>query len=166
LFTRVIESVNTWVGKGASRLYPLLVVIVVVNVALRYVFGLGLIEFEEIQWHLYAAAFLLAFAWTYVDDAHVRVDLFRDRYSARTKAWIELLGCALLLCPFAAIVAYYSFDFFWSSWLLNERSDMPSGLPARYVIKFILSASLVMLWLQSAAVATKNLLFLIGYRTR
>ena len=163
-FTRIVEAVNTGIGKAPAWLYPILVVIVVLNVVLRYVFGLGLIEFEEIQWHLYAAAFLLGFAWAYAADAHVRVDLFRARFSPRTKAWIELLGCLLLLAPFTAIVAYYSFDFFWQSWLLNERSDMPSGLPARYVIKFVLSASLVMLLLQSIAVAIRNLLDLFGAR--
>ncbi|MFQ6018276.1 MAG: TRAP transporter small permease subunit [Kiloniellaceae bacterium] len=165
-FARVVEAGNARVGQCVSWLYPLLVAIVVVNVALRYVFGLGLIEFEEIQWHLYAAAFLLGFAWTYAADAHVRVDLFRDRFSSRAKAWIELLGCVLLLLPFVAVVAYHSFDFFWQSWLLRERSDVPSGLPARYVIKFVLSASLVLLCLQSAAVAIKNALFLVGYRDR
>ncbi len=163
-FARIVEAVNTGIGKAAAWLYPILVAIVVLNVGLRYIFGLGLIEFEEIQWHLYAAAFLLGFAWTYAADAHVRVDLFRERFSPRTKAWIELLGCLLLLAPFTAIVAYYSFDFFWKSWLLNERSDMPSGLPARYVIKFVLSASLVMLLLQSIAVAIRNLLDLFGAR--
>jgi len=166
LLARGIEAVNASIGKTVSYLYPVLVAIVVVNVGLRYIFGLGLIEFEEIQWHIYAAAFLLGFAWTYAEDGHVRVDLFRDRFSARRKAWIELLGCVLFLFPFTAIVAYHSFDFFWQSWLLKESSDVPSGLPARYVIKFILSASLVMLCAQSVASAINSALFLAGRRGR
>ena len=157
-----IDTANAYLGKAASWLYPLLMAVVVANVFLRYVFDLGLIEFEEIQWHLYAAAFLLGFAWTYADDEHVRVDLLRDRLSPRAKAWIECLGCLLLLFPFTAVVTIYSIDFTWQSWVLGERSDMPSGLPARYVIKFVLTAALACLSLQALSVAFRNILFLIG----
>lgn len=161
---RVVEGFNTRVGKAASWIYPLLVAIVVVNVGLRYIFSLGLIEFEEIQWHLYAAAFLLGYAWTYAEDGHVRVDVLSARFTPRTRAWIELLGCLFLLIPFIAIVFDSSTTFFWRSWLLKEGSDVPSGLPARYVIKLILSLALVMLLLQAVAVAIDKALFLIGYQ--
>ncbi len=161
---RVVEGFNTRVGKAASWIYPLLVAIVVVNVGLRYIFSLGLIEFEEIQWHLYAAAFLLGYAWTYAEDGHVRVDVLSARFSPRTRAWIELLGCLFLLIPFIAIVFDSSTTFFWRSWSLKEGSDVPSGLPARYVIKLILSLALMMLLLQAVAVAIDKALFLIGYQ--
>ncbi len=157
-FADAVDSVNGWIGKAAAWLYPLLVVVVVVNVVLRYFLGLGLIELEEIQWHLFAAAFLLGFAWTYAEDGHVRVDVLRQRLSVRAQAWIECLGCLLLLFPFSLIIALHATDFFWQSWLLNERSNMPSGLPARYVIKLILTAALFMLSLQSLSVGMRHLL--------
>lgn len=160
----LVDRGNAGLGKAASWLYLLLMAVVVLNVFLRYVLDIGLIEFEEIQWHLYAAAFLLGFAWTYVDDEHVRADLFRERLSPRGKAWIECLGCLFLLFPFTAAVAIHSFDFTWRSWVIGERSDVPSGLPARYVIKSVLSAALVCLSLQALATALRNLLFLAGAR--
>ena len=42
-----------------SWIWFVLILVVVVNVTMRYVFGEGRIEFEEIQWHLYAAGFLI-----------------------------------------------------------------------------------------------------------
>lgn len=156
-FARAVESLSTRVGTAAAWLYPLLVAVLVVNVALRYGLSLGYIELEELQWHLYAAAFLLGFAYTYAVDEHVRVDLLRARFSATAQAWIELLGALLLLFPFAALLCWYSFEFFLASWRLGERSAMPSGLPARWLIKGVLCLSMALLALQALGAAARSI---------
>lgn len=157
-FADLVDGLSIRVGGAASWLYPLLVAVLVVNVTLRYGFGRGYIELEELQWHLYAAAFLLGFAYTYAVDEHVRVDLLHARLSARARAWIELLGCVLLLFPFTVIVSVWAFDFFLASWNLAERSEMPSGLPARWIIKLVLFLAMVLLSLQALGTAARNLL--------
>ncbi len=155
-FADAVEALARATGSLAAWLYPVLVAVLIVNVALRYGFGRGMIELEELQWHLFAAAFLLALADTYAADEHVRVDVIRARLAARTRARIELGGALLLLLPFALIVASWAFDFFWRSLWMGERSEMPSGLPARYVIKFVLFFSLALLALQALAVAARS----------
>ena len=157
---RGIDGLSIGVGSAASWLYPVLVLVMTVNVGLRYGLGRGFIELEELQWHLYAAAFLLGFAYTYAADEHVRVDLLHARFRPRTRAWIELLGCLLLLFPFTAIVSVSAFDFFVQSYQLGERSPMPSGLPGRWIIKGILFVSLLLLALQSLGTALRHGLFL------
>ncbi len=132
--------------------------VLIVNVLLRYGFSRGFIELEELQWHLYAAAFLLGFAYTYAADEHVRVDLLAKRFSPRVRAGIELAGALLLLLPFALLMSYHSFDFFWRSWTLGERSAMPSGLPARWLIKGVLLGGMVLLSLQALGVAARSAL--------
>lgn len=158
-----IDGVSRAVGRSVAWVYPILVLVVILNVVLRYVFSRGMIELEEIQWHLYSVGFLLAFAYAYQMDDHVRVDVLSSRVSERTRALIELLGCLFLLIPFVAIIAWFSFDFFWRSWLIRETSDMPSGLPARFVIKFVLFVGLGLLLLQAVAVAIRKLLFLLRH---
>ena len=84
------------------------------------------------------------------------MDLLHARLSPRGRAWVELLGSGLLLLPFCAIVAFHAFDFFWQSWLMGERSEMPSGLPARWVIKGVLFVALVLLAVQALAVVLRS----------
>lgn len=158
----VITRLTTRVGTAAAWLHPALMAVGIASVGLRYGLGLGSIELEELQWHLFAAAFLLGLAYTYAADEHVRVDLLHARLTPRARAWVELLGAALLLLPFCAIVATYAFDFFWQSWLLGERSPMPSGLPARWAIKGVLFVSLVLLALQALAAVLRSLATLVG----
>ncbi len=159
-FADGVAALSERVGTAAAWLYPALVGVMVVNVALRYGLGRGFIELEELQWHLYAGAFLLGFAYTYVADEHVRVDVVASQLPPRARAWIELLGCLLLLFPFTAIVSASAFDFFLQSWQLGERSPMPSGLPHRWIIKAVLFAALSLLCLQSLGTAASRALFL------
>ena len=163
-FARAIDNVNARVGDFSNWVYPILMLIIIANVVLRYGFSMGFIEFEEIQWHLYSLGFLLCIAWTYQRNEHVRVDIFHANLTPRGKAWIEVLGCLFLLLPFTISVLWFSVPYFLESLAFNERSEMPGGLPARYIIKGFLSVGLLMLALQGVAVAIQNALFLIGYR--
>ncbi len=52
----------------------------------------------------YAALFLLASAYSLVDEGHVRVDLFYARFSARSKARTNALGSMLLGIPLCWVI--------------------------------------------------------------
>lgn len=164
LFADRVDRLSTRAGQATAWLYPVLVAVLVVNVALRYGLSRGFIELEELQWHLFATAFLFGLAYTYAADEHVRVDLLRVRFRPRTQAWIELLGCLVLVLPFSLIMTVYAWDFFVRSWELGERSSMPSGLPARYLIKGVLFAAMALLSLQALGTAARSAARLIAPR--
>ena len=93
--TPLSRRLDAWIrriGDAVSWLWLALLGVVVLNVVLRYAFGEGRIEFEEIQWHLYATGFLVALAYGVESDDHVRVDFLRTRMSPRLQAWVELSG--------------------------------------------------------------------------
>ena len=133
--------------RALSWIWLILIAIVVINVTMRYLFGEGRIEFEEIQWHLYSLGWLMGLSYCFVADEHVRVDLIHDRMSLVTQAWVELLGMLLLLLPFIALVVIYAVPFVLYSWEVSEISDAPGGLPYRWVIKSALLAGFALLLL-------------------
>ena len=51
-FARLTAWCSSRVGEAAAWLYPVLGLVLIVNVALRYGLGRGFIELEELQWHL------------------------------------------------------------------------------------------------------------------
>lgn len=128
-----------------SWIWLLLVGIVVLNVTMRYLFGQGRIEFEEIQWHLYAIGFLIGLATCMDMDNHIRVDALHERMSLKSKAWIELYGLLLLFFPFVTMVLWFSVPFIQYSYSISEISDAPGGLPFRWAIKSVLAISMVLL---------------------
>lgn len=129
------------VGHWISWANGLLVLVIVLQVVLRYGFGHGLVLLEELEWHLYALAFMCGLSYALITDAHVRVDLLSDRFSPKAKHWIEVCGILFLLLPFIAAILYHSYDFFMDSWIHNERSAAPLGLPCRWVIKGVIPLS-------------------------
>ena len=150
------------IGRWGSLLLPILMVVIVLNVAVRYGLGLGLVELEEVQWHLNALVVLACLAYAYKTDAHVRVDVLRGGYSSRQRAVVELAGTLLLLLPFVAGICWFAWGSFTYSLSIGERSPMPSGLPARYVVKFAMFAGFLLLGLQGIAAVCRQIRILSG----
>jgi TRAP-type mannitol/chloroaromatic compound transport system permease small subunit len=139
-----------------------LLLVIVVNVALRYLFGDGHIELEELQWHLYSAGFLLGLSYAVQSDSHIRVDVVAERLHPRQRAWLELYGILLALLPFVVLVLWYSLPFVQSSWALSEVSASPGGLPARWLIKAALPLAFFVLLLAVLSRLSRVWKFLFG----
>jgi len=147
--SRRIDAAIARVVDRLSWLWLALLVVIVLNVTLRYAFGAGRVEFEELQWHLYSLGFLAGLAGCVRTDTHIRVDFLRERFSARTQAWIELYGILLLLFPFIALVSLAALPFVAESFSSGEISPSPGGLGLRWLIKAALPSFFALLALAS-----------------
>ena len=159
LFTRKFFS---RVLRVLSWVWLLLIAVVVINVTMRYLFGEGRIEFEEIQWHLFAAGFLIGLATCMDSDDHVRVDVFHDNLSLRQQAWIEVYGLLLLFLPFVLAMLIFSLPFVAYSFSIAEISDSPGGLPFRWIIKSFLPLSMLLLLLAGVSRLSRAMTCLFG----
>jgi len=140
-FSRAVDRFVSWVGEIASLMWPLLVLVIVVQVVARYAFGKGSIAIEELQWHLYAIGFMLGLSFTEMRERNVRIDVLAEKFRPQTRLWIEVVGITGLLLPFTLVVLWFALPFFWSSWTLNEVSAAAGGLPYRWFLKsFIVTA--------------------------
>ncbi len=117
---------------------------------------------QEAQWHLHATLFLLTFAFAYVKDAHVRIELVRERLGRRTRVWIELLGCLFFLIPYCFVIFTYGYTFARDSFNIGEVSSALTGLPYRFIIKSMLPIGFVLLALAGLSVALKCIVYLFG----
>lgn len=113
----------------------LLIAVIILQVTLRYGFNNGLIVLEELQWHLYAVGVMFGLSYAQINDNHIRVDIFHQRFSDRTKRIIEVVGILIFVLPFIYVIFYHSLNFVYESWRVNEMSDAPLGLPWRWAIK-------------------------------
>ncbi|WLQ17137.1 TRAP transporter small permease subunit [Hahella aquimaris] len=149
--SRLLDICVRRVGEASAWIWPILMLVIMTNVVMRYFFGEGRIEFEELQWHLYAIGFLTALAYCYQSDDHVRVDVVHERLSLKSRCWIELLGILFLLIPFLTLLTYYAYPFVYGAWLSGERSLSPGGLPYRWAIKAALPVGLLLLSIATAS---------------
>lgn len=154
-FSRGADRIITWAGEFASSLWAILVLVIVIQVVARYVFGAGSIMMEELQWHLYAIGFILGIAFTELRERNVRIDVLAEHFKPRTRLYIELFGLLCLLLPFTLFVIWFAIPFFWSSYQLNEVSAAPGGLPYRWVVKAFLVTGFLLLALIAVSRLTR-----------
>ena len=162
-FSNAVDSLIVRAGDAASWLWPLLVAVVVLQVVLRYGFGQGSIMFEEIQWHIYAVGFMIGLSYCAEVDRHVRVDVLAERWSHRTRAWIELAGLTAFMLPFVLVIAIEGIPYAKSAWDFGEVSAAPGGLPYRWVLKSFITIAAVLLSLAAISRISRCTTELFGF---
>lgn len=157
-----LENINEQVGKLFSWSTTLLVWLLFVLVVMRYGLGIFSQKMNELCTYFFAISFLFASGYALKHDMHVRVDLFYSKWSAKGKAWVNLIGGLVFLLPWCIVSIIVCFKYAYTSFKLGEASQEPSGLPALYVLKSILFIGFVLLLLQAIASILKSIYILIG----
>ena len=127
--SRGIDRVTTLIGRSVAWLILLAVVISAVNAVVRKVFSMSSNAWLEAQWYLFGAAFMLASAWTLLDNEHIRIDVIYGRWSRRVQHWIDLLGTILFLMPFTTVMLWLTWPALMGSIRTGEISMNAGGLP-------------------------------------
>jgi TRAP-type mannitol/chloroaromatic compound transport system permease small subunit len=141
----MINKIGTWI----SWLNIVLILLICVDVLLRYFFNSTEKWIIELEWHLFALIFLIGASYTFQQDKHVRVDLFYQNFSEKRKLWINIMGNILFLIPWCLIVIYASFKYANVSLSYFEGSPDPNGLPARFMIKYVITLGFTLLLIQA-----------------
>ncbi|MBB84381.1 MAG: C4-dicarboxylate ABC transporter permease [Deltaproteobacteria bacterium] len=131
------------IGNAISWIWLLLIAVIVTAVILRFVFGVGFIQLEELQWHLYAIGFLAGIVGCVVHDRHVRVDVLRERMTPRTQRWVDFYGLLLFQLPLVGLVLWSALPLVADSFATGEKSASAGGLPYRWLLKAFLPLSFV-----------------------
>lgn len=126
--SRVIDALNTFIGKSVSWLLLAAVLISAVNAVTRKLFNLSSNAWLEAQWYLFSAVFLVAAAYTLLSSEHVKVDLLYGHMPRKAQLWVEILGTIFFLFPFCLITIYLSWPIVVSKFLSGEVSNNTGGL--------------------------------------
>lgn len=155
-----IELVTEWVGRVISWFVLFMVLTTFVVVVLRYVFNTGWIAVQESVIYAHALVFMLGAAFALKHGQHVRVDIFYQRMSERTKAIVDLFGIFLLLIPVCLFILLSSYEYVLDSIELREGSREAGGLPLVFILKSQIVVMGVLLLLQAVAEIIKNVLII------
>ncbi len=163
--SRVIDRINDWVGRMVGWVTLGLVLVVFVDVVMRYLFRTSFVFTQEMEWHLFAFIFLIGSGYTLLHDAHVRVDILYQKLGGKGRAWVNFLGVILFLIPGCLLVIITSWKFVLSSWSIMEGSPDPGGIPLRFLIKSCIPVGFSLLLLQGISLGIHSLLQIVGRET-
>ncbi|KPF46266.1 TRAP transporter small permease subunit [Rhizobium sp. G187] len=135
--SRLIDTVNAFIGRSVSWLLLAAVLISAGNAVMRKMFDLSSNAWLELQWYLFGAVFMLAAAYTLLRNEHIRIDIVSSTWTKRTRDWIDLILHIIFLVPFSTLMAYLAWPWFWRSFTSGEISSSAGGLiiwPAKGVV--------------------------------
>ena len=157
-----IDFLNEWVGKCVAWTTFLVVIVVFIDVVMRYAFNTSFVFTQELEWHLFSFIFLMGAGYTLLKDGHVRVDIIYQRLGPKGMAWINLIGVLVFLLPGSYMIIVTSWGFVVNSWSVMEGSPDPGGIPYRYVLKACIPAGFILIVLQGISLGIKSFLTIIG----
>ncbi len=136
-----------------ALILALLVVLIVYDATSRYLFSEGSTALQELEWHFFDVIILLSISYALKYDAHVRVDVFYEKLSAKTKAFVNIIAGLFFILPLSFLIIYVGVGFVELSFAQSEASSDPGGLKYRWLVKSLMPLAFVLL----ALVAFKEL---------
>jgi len=135
----------------------------VVNLLGRQLLGLSWPGLYELGGEIFFVLVMLSFGYTYVRDGHVRVDILRERMSARWVAGIELFACLAIVIPVCGYLVVYGSE---SAWLALEQGEREAAtdLPLQWVVRAAEPLGFLSLLLAGLVVAMRSALALMKAR--
>ncbi|WP_158773668.1 TRAP transporter small permease subunit [Cobetia sp. L2A1] len=156
-----LEAIIERLGIVARYSLLALVLLVASNVLLRYFFSISPVPLQELEWHLISPIALLGISYALKHRADVRVDVFYDRFSAKGRCLVDLLG-AVMTIAIGAAIAWLGLAYTEQSWQLMEGSPDPGGLPYRYLLKAFIPLGFAALAIQGVADCLRALMGLMA----
>ncbi|MFN9807071.1 MAG: TRAP transporter small permease subunit [Betaproteobacteria bacterium] len=140
-----IDALTDRIGWLAAAITLAMVLLISGNTLGRYFFNASTLWLQELEWHLLALVAFLGLSYMQLRGVPVRVDMFYQRYSERTKLWMDFGTALLVMLPFSLFVCVLGWRFVMHSFSLAEVSPDPGGLPMRWLVKSLVIAGYALL---------------------
>ncbi len=161
--SRAIDVFNTKQGEVTSLLVLPLLAVVIYEVFMRYVFNSPTIWGFEVTTFLYGLHYMFGYAYTDVQDGHVRVDIFSARMSPRGQAILAIITNLVIFLPVMTCLTIWTFKFGITS-LRGLELNSTSWAPPIYPIKLIMATCFLFLLLQGISNLIKQVHTLLAAR--
>ena len=151
---RRIARAGAWFG-GALLIAAAL--LVGVEVVIRKAFSVSVGGADELAGYALAISTSWALAFTLLERAHIRIDSLYVHLPVRLCALLDIAGL-LLLAAFFALITWYGYGVFQTSYALGARSMSPLGTPLvlpqlLWVLGLVMFLAIALLLLIRALVA-------------
>lgn len=154
---RLIDGFTAAVGKVAAWCIAPLIVGVTWEVFARYLFGEPTIWAYDIAYMMTGSLFMLGAAYTLMRGAHIRTDLFWEKFSDRTRGIIDAAAYLLFFYPGLSLLFFTSIDDAFYSYQIDERADQTAWHPVLWPYKAVIPASALLLMIQGVSELLKSL---------
>lgn len=116
-------------------LFAVMFVTQMIIVLMRYVMGVGFLELQDLVTYAFSSLVVLTIPLALRLDRHVRVDILRTGFSARTNTRIDRAGHVLFTLPVFGLLLWNALPLVADSWAIFEGSRETGGLGGLFLVK-------------------------------
>lgn len=148
-YVRTVDTTNRAVGLFAMYLLFAMMAILTYAMVANVIIKSPAIWVMEMAQFTMAAYYLLGGGFSFQDDAHVRMDVFRDRWSPRTKYIVDAITDIVLLFYMGVLLngaissAHYALEF--------HQKNYTAWAPPMAPIKIVMAIGILLMTLQILA---------------
>ncbi|MGQ9859758.1 MAG: TRAP transporter small permease subunit [Thermodesulfobacteriota bacterium] len=158
----VVDYVNDRLGRILSLGILLIFGLLVLEVALRYLFNSPTVWANELTQMMFGAYVVLSGGHLLWCGGHVNVDIIYSRLSPKAKAWMDVLTSSVFFA-FSVMLLYYGGSLALESLARWEHSQSPWNPPI-YPVKLTIPLGALLVLLQGTAKLVRDILVLAGKR--
>jgi len=159
-FIRTIDAINDWVGRFLSYFLFAFFVLLFIEVILRYFFNSPTVWANELAQMLFGAYAILGGGYILLTGGHVNVDIVYTRFSAKTRAAVDIVTSTLFFL-FCGMLLVYGGSLAWDSLSRFEHSQSAWN-PPLYPAKLMIPIAAALLILQGITKLIRDVLILLG----
>ncbi len=159
---RSCETLSRFFGYVAALLVLVLMTLMAVEVAMRYVFAAPTTWSYDVTTMALGAMFVLSIAYTLATDSHVRVDILHPLLPARARPLVDLVGFGLVMLPLTAWLSWALWEHFYGAFLTQERTGASAWNPLVWPFRAVMFLGAVAWTVQLVAETLKAALALAG----
>lgn len=155
LYVRYVDATNRVLGNVVMYLALVMLGVLLLGSVTRYVFNVPLVWIVEMAQFIMAAYYILGGGYAMQLDAHVRMDVWYERWKPRTRAFVDSITVFCLVF-YLGIMIYGGFSSSAYSLKYNQ-TNYSAWAPPMAPIKIIMTAGLVLMLLQAFSILFKDI---------
>lgn len=145
---RRIDGCSEWFGRLVMLSFAPMILGGAYEVVARYAFNAPTSWSTDVTFMANGTMFMLGSAYALLKGAHVRTDILYDRFSDRTKGWIDVITYLVFFLPVMVLIFFISLDGAIHAWQIQERSNAGLWQPIVWPFRAVIPLTALVLFVQ------------------
>ena len=128
IFYRFVNKLSLWGAYLSALLLVSLTLLILTEIFIRYFFNLSTMIADEYGGYLYLALIFLGLAYTFNENAHIRINIVTSKMSEKSNRFVDVIAgiITILILLFAL---YRTILFTYDSYSMEMVSEAVSATP-------------------------------------
>lgn len=154
-FYKFINKLSLWGAYLSSLLLVSLVLLILTEIFIRYFFDMSTMIADEYSGYLYLASIFLALAYTFNENAHIRINIITSKMSKKSNKIIDVFA-GIITIFVLLFTLYRTVLFTYDSYEMEMLSESVSETPL-YLTQLVMPLGITLFLLAVLAFVMKGL---------